>query len=64
MRIQLQGITSLFESSYLKISSELSLLEARMTQMEVAADPNAGSESDEDFLKFSRKALDKLMKNH
>ena len=62
MRIQLQGITSLFESSYLKISSELSLLDMRMTQLEVAADPNAGSESDEDFLKFSKKSLDKLIK--
>ena len=52
MRIQLHGITSLFESSYLKISSELSLLDMRMTQLEVAADPNAGSKSDEDFLKL------------
>ena len=61
MRIQLQGITSLFESSYLKISSELSLLDMRMTQLEVAADPNAGSERDEDFLTFSKKAVDRLM---
>ena len=30
--------------------------------MEVAADPNACSENDDDFLTFSKKALEKLMK--